>query len=208
LTDCAAIDAMLAAVADEVGTVDILVNNAGFGDMGMFDLADWTKTKRMIDVNVTALCYLTHRLVGPMVARGRGGVLMVSSGFGLTFLPGFAGYVGTKHFVSGFSESLRLDLRSSGVVVTQICPGPVATEFEEHVGNFVGRPQGFAEISAERCARVALRGLERGRAVVIPGVIIGVAMLLARLTPRWLLRLIYAPGARWLRKKQTEHKSS
>ena len=205
LTDRRALDKMLDVVASDVGTVDILVNNAGFGDMGMFDLADWTKTERMIDVNVTALCYLTHRLIGPMVAQRRGGILMVSSGFGLTFLPGFAGYVGTKHFVTGFTESLRLDVKSRGVVVTQVCPGPVATEFEQNVGNFVGgQPQSFVEISAERCAKAALRGFERGRAMVVPGVLIKISLFLAAITPRWFLRLLYGPPAKWLRRTQDE----
>ena len=203
LTDRAALEGMLDAVQANVGTVDILVNSAGFGDMGMFDLADWGKTERMIDVNVTALCYLTHRLVGPMVAQRRGGVLMISSGFGLAFLPGFAGYIGTKHFVTGFTESLRLDVKSRGVVVTQVCPGPVATEFEQNVGNFVGgHPQSFIEISAERCAKAAVRAFECGRAIVVPGVIVKIAMFLAAITPRWFLRLLYGPPAKWLRKTQ------
>ena len=106
LTDRTATDAMLEAVNERLGDVDILVNNAGFGDMGMFDRASWAKTERMIELNVTASVYLTHRLVGSMVARRRGGILMVSSAFGVSFLPGFAGYIGTKQFITGFTESL------------------------------------------------------------------------------------------------------
>ncbi len=59
----------------------------------------------MIALNVTSLAYLTHRLVGPMVSRGRGAIANVSSGFGLTFGPGMASYVGTKHFVTSFTEA-------------------------------------------------------------------------------------------------------
>jgi hypothetical protein len=196
-------DAMLAAVEAEVGPVDVLVNNAGFGDLGVFDRADWEKNERMIALNVTALTHLTHRVVRGMVARGRGGILNVSSGWGLTFGPGLSVYIGTKHFVTGFTEGLRLDLAGTGVRVTQVCPGPVATEFNDTVGNFTGMsPPGLVEISAERCARAAIRGLDRGRALVVPGLLIRFILFLGTKTPRFILRLFYAPVARLLRKKQ------
>lgn len=196
-------DAMLAAVEAEAGPVDVLVNNAGFGDLGVFDRADWEKNERMIALNVTALTHLTHRVVRGMVARGRGGILNVSSGWGLTFGPGLSVYIGTKHFVTGFTEGLRLDLAGTGVRVTQVCPGPVATEFNDTVGNFTGMsPPGLVEISAERCARAAIRGLDRGRALVVPGLLIRFILFLGTKTPRFILRLFYAPVARLLRKKQ------
>lgn len=189
--------------------VDILINNAGLGDIGMFDMAPWDKTERMLELNMRALTYLTHRLARPMVERRRGGILMVSSGFGLSFMPGFATYVGTKHYVTGFTESLRLELKPEGVLVTQVCPGPVATEFEEVAGNFTGvSAQRFVEISAERCARAALAGFARGKAVVLPGVVFRLMMWMGLLTPRWLLRWVYAPGARWFRRRQLESRAA
>jgi hypothetical protein len=179
------------------------VNNAGFGDLGVFDRADWQKTKRMIDLNVTSLVYLTHKVLGGMVARRRGGILNISSGFGVTFMPGLSAYIGTKHFVSGFSEALRLDLAGTGVFVTQVCPGPVATEFGEHIGNFTGRePPSFVVVSAEKVARTAVRGFSARRALVIPGFWMKILIPLGMYTPRWILRLLYASAGKLLRKKQ------
>jgi short-subunit dehydrogenase len=196
-------EAAVAAVEAEVGPVDVLVNNAGFGDLGVFDQADWEKNERMIALNVTALTHLTHRVVRGMVARGRGGIVNVSSGWGLTFGPGLSVYIGTKHFVTGFTEGLRLDLAGTGVRVTQVCPGPVATEFNDTLGNFTGmKAPGLVEISPERCARAAIRALDRGRALVIPGLLIRFILFLGVKTPRFILRLFYAPVARLLRKKQ------
>lgn len=196
-------DAMLDAVAAQAGDVDVLINNAGFGDLGVFDLADWGKTERMIGLNVTSLAYLTHRLVQPMVKRGRGGILNISSGWGLTFAPGLSAYIGTKHFVTSFTEALRLDLAGTGVVVTQSCPGPVPTEFEENMGNFTGmKVPSIVEISAERCAKASLRAFDRGRALVIPGVLIWLVTLLGIVTPRFVLRLVYRPFGRAIRKRQ------
>ncbi len=203
VTDRAQTDAMLAEVEAAVGPVDVLVNNAGFGDLGVFDLTDWGRIDQMIALNVVSLTYLTHRVVGPMVARGRGGIVQVSSGFGLTFLPGMAAYIGTKHYVTGFTESLRLDLSGTGVRVTQVCPGPVATEFNDHIGNFTGMdPPGIVTISAERCARAAVRALDRGRALVVPGLLMRLMIFLGVRSPRWLLRALYAPAGRALRRKQ------
>jgi hypothetical protein len=123
LGDRAALDAMMSEVTAAIGPVDVLVNCAGFGDMSLFDLSRWERSEQMIELNVRALARLTHLVVPGMIARGRGGVLNISSGMGLTFLPGFATYVGTKHFVTGFTEALRLDVGRSGVVITQSCPG-------------------------------------------------------------------------------------
>lgn len=197
------VDRMLEGVAADMGPVDVLINNAGFGDMGVFDRAEWGKTERLIRLNIEAVTYLTHRLVGPMIERRRGGILNVSSGFGLELMPGFATYVGAKHYVTAWTESIRLELRSQGVVVTQLCPGPVRTEFESHIGNFTGRKvPGFVEISPERCARAALRGFARGRAMVIPGLAMKLLLLLGAVSPRWLKRLVYRPLADQLRRLQ------
>jgi len=202
LGDLDAVDRMLAAVAEAVGDVDVLVNNAGFGVIAPFERCDWTKMHQMIRVNVLALTYLTNRLLGSMVARRRGGILNISSGFGLTFTPLAAVYIGTKHFVTGFSESLRLDLRELGVCVTQVCPGPVDTEFESVAGNPTGQkvPK-ILEISAEHCARTAVRSFERGRALVVPGFVAWLVMGMGRITPRWLLRLVFAGIAGRIRRR-------
>jgi short-subunit dehydrogenase len=194
----------IAQLVERVGQpVDVLVNCAGFGDLSPFDRADWHKIEQMIRLNVLGTAYLTHRLVGPMVARGRGGLLNIGSGFGLVFAPGMGAYIATKYFMNGLSESLRVDLAGTGVTVTQVCPGPVATEFESNVGNFTGlKVPGAVEISAERCARAAVRGFERGRARVVPGLLVRFLIWLGVVTPRLILRLFWYPFSRALRKKQ------
>lgn len=207
LADRQSTDAMLTALDAEAPGVDVLINNAGFGDMDLFELADWAKTEKMLTLNVDALLYLTHRVLGGMVTRGRGGILNVSSGAGMAFFPGFAAYIGTKHFVTGFTEALRLDLSGTGVVVSQLCPGPVATEFEEVAGNFTGMsaPK-IVELSAADCAKKALRGFDRGRALIVPGLLMWLVMWVAERTPRWVRRLFLAPFARALRAKRLASK--
>lgn len=199
----------LARMADDVearfGGVDVLVNNAGVGDFGCFDLAAWEKMEFMLELNVRAPMFLTHRFVRDMVARRRGGVLNISSSYGLTFNPGFAGYIGTKYFVTGFSEALGLDLAGTGVTVTQACPGPVESEFLDNVGNFTSlKPPGFVTISAARCARTAIRAFDCRRAMVTRGWIVWALMRIAAWTPNVVLRLAYYPLGRMLRTAQTK----
>ena len=203
LTDLGECGAMLDDVVAAHGRVGVLVNNAGFGDVGAFDKAGWEKLERMIALNVTALTYLAHRVYPSMVSMGGGGILNISSGFGLEFLPSFATYVGTKHYVSGLSECLRSEAQRLGVTVTQVCPGPVDTEFEAVTGNFTGdSPPSLIRIDAATCARSALRGFARGRAMVVPGFVHRLLIWSGALTPRWFKRLIFRPIAAWFRKRE------
>jgi uncharacterized protein len=159
-------------VRAEIGSVDILVNNAGLGLDGLYDRADWEGIRQLLNVNVMAVAHLTQAFVPDMVARGRGGVLNVGSGAGLTVMPSAAAYVASKHFIDGFSESLRADLAGTGVVVTQVLPGPVDSEFDQVAGSpggMEGGPPRFVRIGAEQCAREAIAGFERGDALVFPG---------------------------------------
>jgi len=208
LADVAAAARFLDGLAARVGDIDVLINNAGVGDFGPFDRADWKRTESLIALNVTSLALLTHRLVAPMVARGRGGVLNISSGYGFAFSPGLASYVGSKHFVTGFTESLRLDLSGTGVVVSQCCPGPVATEFEQVAAGEEGVIPKWAQISAASCARAAMRGFERGRAMIVHGLLMKFLRFLVAVSPRFMQRLAQAPIARRFRKASDQKRLS
>ncbi|MDB4946928.1 MAG: short-chain dehydrogenase [Labilithrix sp.] len=195
------VESLVAEVEARGLAVDVLVNNAGVGMMGLADAADPAKAAAMIDLNVTSLTLLTLAFLPGMVARRRGGILNVSSGFGLATMPMFATYAATKHYVTGFTESLRHDLAGTGVVATQICPGPVRTEFEQVMGNPTGKAvPAFVEITAEHCARVALAGFERGRAMVVPGAVMKIVMLINALSPRVARRIFGDLAGRLARK--------
>ncbi len=196
LADRQARDELLETLED-AGSVDVLINNAGFGDQSLLDRARWDKLQRMVEVNISALTHLSHGLLPGMLARGRGGILNVSSGYGMVSMPGVAVYAASKHYVTGLTECLRAELAGRGVVVSQVCPGPVMTEFHELTENTTGmRPPRFVAISAEQCAREALRGFARGRAQVVPGFAIRNLVRLHAITPRWLWRVITAGLAR------------
>ncbi len=200
LSDRDALRALVDAVLAEHGRVDVLVNNAGFGDIGFVEDAAPDRLAGMIDVNVVAPTLLTRLLLPPMLTAGRGGVLNVSSGFGLTWMPLFASYAGTKHYVSAWSDGLRAELSGTGVVVTQVCPGPVRTEFEAVAGNDTGQQvPAIVELDPDVVAAAAIRAFDAGRAEVVPGIQPWLAIKSGQYTPRWLLRLLYAAVGRLLR---------
>ncbi|HWB80602.1 MAG TPA: SDR family NAD(P)-dependent oxidoreductase [Nannocystaceae bacterium] len=203
LADASAAMALARRAIDELGGVDVLVNNAGFGDQCYVEHAQWPKLAELIAVNITALTLLCQQLVPGMVARGKGGVLNISSGFGVSYLPGMATYVASKHYVTGFTDTLRSELAGTGVSVTQVLPGPVASEFHGVArGSAPWVPPRFAIISCERCAEDAVRGFAAGRAMVFPGIVFWFAGWGSRIVPRWLWRQITALLSRfWLRPK-------
>jgi short-subunit dehydrogenase len=186
LADPAALEALI----PRLPPIDVLINNAGMGDVALFERADWAKLDLMMRINMIALTQLTYRLLPGMLERKRGGILNISSGFGLVWVPGFTTYAATKHYVSAFSEGLRLELKGTGVVVTQVCPGPVKTEFEAVAGNPTGKEMpAFIQQSAIDCARASIAGFARGRALVTPGFWAKVLNGSGRITPFWLRRL-------------------
>jgi short-subunit dehydrogenase len=202
LSDEHGIETLLGRVAEQAGPVDVLVNNAGLGDSALFDRSDWARTRQILRTNIFAVTQLASAVVPGMVKRGCGGVLNIGSGAGLTVMPNAAAYVGSKHFVAGFSEALRADLEGTGVTVTQLCPGPVDSEFDQvagSVGGLAGAPPQFFRISAAQCAREALAGFERGDALVFPGRAYRFAMRVLPLIPMWLRRRQAANTAARLR---------
>jgi hypothetical protein len=123
-----------------------------------------------------------------MVERGRGAILTVASTAGYTPLPNMAGYGAAKAWARSFSGALHEELRSHGIAVTALCPGPVNTEFFDVAGptpieNII--PRQFW-VDPDHVARTALAALERNRAEVVPGRPMAALVTGARLVPQEL----------------------
>jgi short-subunit dehydrogenase len=162
-------------LADEVGPVDVLVNNAGFGWAG--PLAETPDVERLVAVNLVAPIVLARAFVPGMVAARRGHVVNVASIAGFVGPRGEAVYAATKGGLVAFSESLRYELRDTGVGVTLVAPGVVATEFFERRG-VPYRRAWPRPIRAERVGEAIADAIERGRdEVFVPGWMSAVARL-------------------------------
>jgi short-subunit dehydrogenase len=173
--------------------IDLLINNAGLGDYGSIATADLGRLDEMMQVNMTALTLLTRGILPAMIEANRGAILNVSSSAGFLPIANFAVYSATKAYVNSFSEALRSEVYSSGVYVSALCPGPVRTEFKEMAqrnssGAGPTEPD-FVYVPVEQVVADALRGIERNQAIVIPGLMMKVGMLVVRLTPMLVFRL-------------------
>jgi short-subunit dehydrogenase len=169
--------------------VDVLINNAGFGSGGAFTELDPEHETEMVRTNCEAVVGLCGAYLPAMVERGQGAILNVASLIAFQPVPFQATYGATKAFVLSLTDALHEETRGTGVTITAVCPGPVRTEFGE-AGGFGGadeRIPGFLWLSADRVARDALSGLERGDRVVVPGPLNQVAALYGQHLPRSLL---------------------
>jgi short-subunit dehydrogenase len=117
-------------------------------------------------------------------------------------MPGAATYTASKHYLHGLTQTLRADLAGTGVTVTEVCPGPVATEFDTAAGipEATSGPGRWLRISAETCAADSLAGLDRGQALVFPGRTYRALMRLQALTPLALQRAAAANTAKRIRR--------
>ena len=171
--------------------IDVLVNNAGFGTYGEFSEIDAGREHELIAVNVDALVRLTHAVLPGMLARDRGGILNVASTIAFQPGPYQATYGASKAFVLSLSQALWAETRGSGVTVTALCPGPTRTGFVDALGSDVSHTAIYRHLAApEPVVAAGLRALDRGHAVVVPGLRNRVMAEGGRLTPGWLSALI------------------
>jgi len=167
--------------------IDYLVNNAGFGTQNAFAETDSAVTMEMIQVNIAALTHLTALFLNDMLAQKSGRILNVASTAAFQPGPWMAVYYATKAYVLSFSEALDAELKSTGVTVTTLCPGPTPTGFQGRAGSGETRlmKSKFVRVmSAEAVARAGYESLLRGERVVIPGFGNRVLAIGARIGPR------------------------
>jgi short-subunit dehydrogenase len=178
---------MRAEIEERGLTVEVLVNNAGFGSAGRFDRLDPERELDMVRLNVEAVVDLCGRYVPELVRRGRGAVLNVASTAAFQPLPRQATYAASKAFVLAFTDALHEELSGTGVTATTLCPGPAKTEFMASAGiDWEGLPD-FLWSDSPSVAEAAVKGLEKGRRVVVPGPLNRAGALGGQHAPRGLL---------------------
>ncbi len=178
----------LRAGGEQVGT---LINNAGFGLIGRFAKADPKRLREMIDLNVGTLTDLCRAVAPAMIDRGSGAILNVASTAAFQPGPNMAVYFATKAYVLSFTEALHEEMKPHGVHVTALCPGPTKTEFGA-VAGFAGKGGMFDRLGmqAPEVVEAGLNGLEKNRAVVVPGWTNKIGATSTRFAPRSVVRKI------------------
>jgi NAD(P)-dependent dehydrogenase (short-subunit alcohol dehydrogenase family) len=175
--DAAAFDALV----EEIGPVDLLINCAGISLGGATHEMSASHWDRIIDVNIRGVVNGVRAVYPSMVERGSGQIVNVASGAGLAALPFVAAYAMTKHAVVGLSTALRAEAALHGVRVSVLCPGAVETPILDRLPDPDLPTTETAPVTArrylavvrqepvevDRFARLALKGIQRNRGIIV-----------------------------------------
>jgi 3-dehydrosphinganine reductase len=191
-SQAAALDALSAAERTH-GPVDILITSAGVARPGYFEEVPVEVFERTMAVNYFGTLYFLKAVVPAMRARGRGAVVLISSGAGLYGFFGYTPYSPSKFALRGLAEALRAELRDTGVHVTIVYPPD--TDTPQLVEESLTKPTETKAITAggglwtaEAVAHATLDGLARRRFTVTPGL---------QITALAWLHSILAPILHW-----------
>lgn len=171
--------------------VRMLINSAGFGKIGKIGGLDLESETGMIQLNVEALCAVTHMVLPYMPFNSR--IIQFASSASFLPQPGFAIYSATKSFVLSYSRALREELRERGISVTAVCPGPVKTEFFD-IAETTGKIPLYKRLTMadpRKVVRLALRDSMMGKAISIYGPWMKAFFVLCKVLPHsWILALM------------------
>ncbi|MFC9664834.1 mycolate reductase [Nocardia sp. NPDC127606] len=164
-----------ASLVDELAVRDIAVlcNNAGIATFGPVAELDFAYERMQMELNATAVHDLTLAVLPGMIERKAGGILISGSAAGNMPIPNNATYAASKAFANTFSESLRGELKGSGVNVTLLAPGPVRTETPAPEDQSIVDKMvpDFLWVSSEYTAKVSIDALARNKMRIVPGLI-------------------------------------
>ena len=161
--------------------IDILINNAGFGLFGEFVKTEIDTELKMIDLNVVAYHILTKLFLQDFVRKDKGYILNVCSSAGFMAGPRMATYYATKNYITKLTMAINEELRvsKSQVVVSALCPGPVATEFNKVAhGTFAIR-----EASSYEVAKYAIDKLMKKKMIIVPTLLMKLTLFFNRFAP-------------------------
>ncbi|MFA7360237.1 MAG: SDR family oxidoreductase [Candidatus Kapaibacterium sp.] len=150
--------------------IDVLVNNTGVGLYGRHSETTAERELSMIELNITALTYLTKHFLQGMLKRRKGHILNVASTAAFKPGPMMAVYYATKSYVLTYSESLAAELKGTGVSVTALCPGPTKTDFFEIATNGKVKDMKFKKyMSARDAALYGYDAMLKKKLIAVPG---------------------------------------
>ena len=197
ITNSGKLDDLEEALSRQNAVVRILINCAGYGIMGELDQQDRDTVLGMIRLNCQALTEMTQRML-PYMRRGSPFPQMAS---GAAFLPqpDFAVYAATKAYVLSFSRALREELKSSGIYVTAVCPGPVDTPFFDIAaanGSTLAIKK-YTMVTADRVVALALKSSWRRRSISVCGFPMNAFLLLTKALPHSVILQAMA----WMKRK-------
>lgn len=194
LAEPGAVDRIIAAIEARGRDVDVLINNAGYGLPGAYAATTWSDQQAFLQVLLTAVCEMTHKLLPGMLSRSYGRVINVASLAGL--IPGMPGatlYGATKAFLVRFSQALHMETLESGVHVTALCPGFTRSEFHDanNTREMAEQIPSWMWLDADTVAELGYRAVEAGQAVRVTGVPNQLIAAICKIVPDdWVLGFV------------------
>src|SRR4051812_44273359 len=146
-------------VEEKLGPLDVVINNAGIMQLGSFLEEDDLTTQRQIDINVNGVLFGVKEALPRFQRRNSGHLVNIASSAGKAGFPGGATYCGTKHFVVGFSEAVRAELRETPIEVSCVMPGIVNTELAAGLQS----ARGVKNVNPEDVAEAIVEALRNPR---------------------------------------------
>jgi len=151
---------MVRRAAEQIGDLDLVIANAGIGPQIRVRDLTWERAAPTLKLNILGSIATLTSALPRMLERGRGHLVGVSSLAGMRGLPSSAVYSASKAALSTFLESLRVDLNGTGVYVTDLRPGFVATDaHRDHAPPFL--------MTTERCVREMIDAIGAKRGVAM-----------------------------------------
>ncbi len=201
VADPEAVAAYPETVKESLGAASYVFNVAGLTRIGTFAESDLTAFEKIMDVNFWGVVRMSKAFL-PHLEETKGGLVNISSIFGVIGFPGQSHYCASKFAVRGFSETIAMELAEKGIRVTSVHPGGVDTNIARNAA-IDALPEGVrsrdevnasfkkaAITSPERAAEIILDGAARGRRRVLVGPDAKRLSFIQRLFPQSYARLI------------------
>lgn len=190
-----ACEGLIARTIEEEGRIDTLVNNSGITLWSRFDdITDVTVFEKLMRVNYLGCAFCTFHAL-PYLKKTRGRIAVVTSIAGLTGVPARSAYAASKHAVRGLFESLRIELKGSGVTITEIAPDFVLSEMQKRAldgkgGAVGGNPMQERKVmTAEECAEIMQQAIDKRKRLVVTSTRGKIGQWLKLLSPELMDRM-------------------
>ena len=183
------IDSSVDAAGDRIDDVSLLVNNAGLLTGGLLEEQDTSDIYAMFQVNLVAVAHLSQLVLPGMLRRGRGKIVNNASISGYAHFPAASTYAASKAGVVALTESLRRELKGTGVTAMHVVTPGVKTDMLDATRATYGRymdTSDWDEVAPEEWASRIVRAVERDDAILGPGGKTALAKLASR-GPAFLL---------------------
>lgn len=182
------VEAAFSALVSRVGSVDLLINSAGILREGRFDQAPLSEYRQLLDVNFFGVLHCVRALLPVLRQQPRAAIVNVASVAGLLGVYGYAPYCAAKHALLGLSETMRIELRGSGVRVHVVCPpefdSPMVRDLEGRRSSAnLAMAQMLGVLPVEEVVRAVMHGLDRDQFMIVPGTKARLATTMARWFP-------------------------